>query len=162
MGPIAICLWFDDQAEEAAKFYTSVFKSSKILETTRYPEAGHEIHGKRAGSVLTVTFEINGQRIIGLNGGPQFKFTEAASLSVDCSTQEEIDYYWEKLTSGGGSPGPCGWLKDRFGLSWQIVSTEVQRMLLDRDRARVERVFAAIMNSSKVDIAALTRAFEGK
>jgi predicted 3-demethylubiquinone-9 3-methyltransferase (glyoxalase superfamily) len=110
---------------------------------------------------LTVTFELDGQRVIALNGGPKLKFSEAISLSVDCDTQEEIDYYWEKLTAGGGEPGPCGWLKDRFGLSWQIAAKDVQRMLQDRDPKRVARVFGAIMKTSKLDIASLKRVYEG-
>lgn len=160
MSPMSVCLWFDDQAEAAAKFYTSVFKRSKILETSHYPEAGQEVHGKRAGTVLTVTFEIDGQRIMALNGGPQFKFSEAISLCVDCETQDEIDYYWEKLAAGGGKHGPCGWLTDRFGLSWQINSTEMTRMLTGSDKAATTRAFAAMMKMGKLDIAALKRAYE--
>jgi len=159
MSRISPCLWFDDQAEEAANFYTSVFKRGKIVEITRYPDAGKETHGKAAGGVMTVTFELDGQRYIGLNGGPQFKFSEAMSLSIDCESQAEVDYYWEKLTAGGGKPGPCGWLTDRFGLSWQVVPVELQKMLTDPDAERVKRVFASVMKMSKPDIAAMRQAF---
>jgi len=123
---ITPCLWFDDQAEEAVKLYTSIFKNSKIGKTTRYGEAGREIHGKEPGTVLTVSFELDGQAFTALNGGPMFKFTEAISLMVNCETQEEVDYFWDKLTPGGDPRAQqCGWLKDKFGVSWQVVPTIV-------------------------------------
>jgi len=162
MNRIAPCLWFNDQAEEAAKFYTSVFKQGKILEITHYPNAGQEIHGKSAGSVMTVVFELDGTRITALNGGPQFKFTEAISLMIDCKTQDEIDYYWEKLIAGGGKHGPCGWLTDRFGLSWQISSAEFDSLIGKADPARSARVFGAMMKMSKIDLGALKRAYDGE
>ena len=130
------CLWFDTQAEQAAKFYTSIFEDLKIGSVARYGKEGHEIHGKDAGSVMTVEFEIGGQKFVGLNGGPHFKFNEAVSFQVHCETQEEIDYFWSKL-SNGGQEGPCGWLKDKYGVSWQIVPTVLPAMLTDKDRKKV-------------------------
>src|SRR5256885_12166094 len=127
---IVPCLWFDDQGEEAAKFYTSIFKGSKINKITHYTEAGREVHGRKAGSVMTVAFELAGQPFTALNGGPQFKFNEAISFQVNCETQDEIDYFWSKLTEGG-QEGPCGWLKDKFGLSWQVIPTALPQMLMD-------------------------------
>lgn len=156
------CLWFDTQAEEAANLYTSIFKNAKIINITRYGEAGHEIHGKPAGSVLTVEFEIEGQRFTALNGGPQFKFTEAVSLEVACETQAEIDYFWDKLISDGGEPGPCGWLKDKFGLSWQIVPTRLGELLASPDPEKTDRVMNAFLLMQKFDIAALERAYAGE
>ncbi len=158
---ITPCLWFDTEAEEAATLYTSLFKNSKIINITHYSEAGYEIHGKPAGSVLTVEFEMEGQRFTALNGGPQFKFTEAISLEVACANQEEIDYLWERLTEGG-EPGPCGWLKDKFGLSWQIVPTRLGEMLASPDSAKTERVMTAFLAMQKFDIAALERAYVGE
>jgi predicted 3-demethylubiquinone-9 3-methyltransferase (glyoxalase superfamily) len=161
MLKIAPCLWFDDQAEAAAEFYTSVFKNSKILSVTRYPNAGQEVHGRPAGSVMTVNFELDGQTFTGLNGGPLFKFNEAISFQVDCKTQEEIDYFWEAL-SAGGKPGPCGWLKDKFGMSWQIVSNEQLALQLDPDPVKAARLMNAVMKMTKPDIAGLRKAYEGK
>jgi len=132
MQRITPCLWFDSQAEEAANFYVSIFKNSKIENMTRYGEAGAEVSGRPKGSVMTVTFEIEGQEFVALNGGPHFTFSEAISLMVKCETQKEIDEMWEKL-SQGGEEGPCGWLKDKYGLSWQIVSPEWNEMLRDKD-----------------------------
>jgi predicted 3-demethylubiquinone-9 3-methyltransferase (glyoxalase superfamily) len=157
---ISPCLWFDDQAEEAAKFYTGIFKDSKIVAISRYPDAGREIHGKPPGSVLTVDFVLSGQSFVALNGGPQFKFDEAVSFQFDCATQEEVDYYWEKL-SKGGRPQQCGWLKDKFGLSWQVVPEILPRLLMDTDTTKARRVFQAVLEMRKLDIAALRRAFEG-
>ena len=157
---ISPCLWFDTQAEEAARFYTSIFKDSKITTISRYPDSGKEVHGKDAGDVLTVEFELNGQSYTALNGGPQFKFTEAISLQVGCETQEEIDYYWEKL-SVDPSAGQCGWLKDKFGLSWQIVPNILPELLTGPDPAKSKRVFQAIMDMTKLDLAELQRAFVG-
>lgn len=160
---ITPCLWFDTQAEEAARFYTSIFKNSKIIAISRYPDAGKEIHGKPAGSVLTVEFELNGQTFTALNGGPLFKFTEAVSLQVACPTQEEVDYYWERLSEGGPVEAQqCGWVKDKFGLSWQVVPSVVSEMLAHPDATKSQRVFAAIMKMKKIDIATLERAFAGQ
>jgi predicted 3-demethylubiquinone-9 3-methyltransferase (glyoxalase superfamily) len=156
-------LWFDDQAEEAAKFYTSIFKDSKITSITRYPDAGTEVTGKKAGSVMTVAFELKGQPLTALNGGPYFKFNEAISLVIDCETQQDVDYYWEKLTAGGDPDAQrCGWLKDKFGLSWQVVPTELPEILGDPDRKKAERAFKAMLQMSKLDIAALRRAAAGE
>lgn len=157
---IAPCLWFDDQAEEAAKFYTSIFKRSKIGPVTRYGEAGAGASGRPEGSVMTVTFEIEGQEFVALNGGPLFKFSEAVSLMVKCDTQQEIDEMWEKL-SQGGEEGPCGWLKDKYGLSWQIVSPVWDEMLRDKDPVKSERVMQAILLMSKPDLKAIKRAYDG-
>ncbi len=155
---IAPCLWFDDQAEAAAKFYVSVFKDAKILRTTKYPNVGQETHGRPAGSVMTVEIQLNGVRFTLLNGGPMFKFNEAVSLQVFCETQQEIDYYWDKLIAGGGQEGPCGWCKDKYGLSWQI-STENQYA---DDPVKSERALGAILKMKKFDIAALEKAVAGK
>src|SRR5438552_7402954 len=146
-------LWFDKEAEEAMNFYTSIFKNSKKREITRYCEAGP---GPK-GSVMTASFELEGLEFTALNGGPMFKFTEAVSFSVACETQAEVDYYWDKL-SEGGEPVPCGWLKDKFGLSWQIVSTALPKLLMDPDRAKANRVMQAMMQMKKLDIARLEEA----
>jgi predicted 3-demethylubiquinone-9 3-methyltransferase (glyoxalase superfamily) len=148
-------LWFDGNAEEAASFYVSVFRNSKIVTTARYGDAGP---GPK-GSVMTVVFSLDGQEFIALNGGPHFKFTEAVSFSVDCKTQEEVDYYWERL-SAGGQQQPCGWLKDRFGLSWQVNPGKLGEMLGDPDPARSRRVMEAMLKMKKIDLAALERAYE--
>jgi predicted 3-demethylubiquinone-9 3-methyltransferase (glyoxalase superfamily) len=159
---IAPCLWFDSQGEEAAKFYTSIFKSSTILKIARYGEAGREHHGKAPGSVMTVAFELDGQPFTALNGGPVFKFNEAISLQVNCETQDEVDYYWEKLSAGGDEKAKqCGWLKDKYGVSWQIVPTVLAELMTDPDPARVQRVTAVMMQMKKLDIAALKRAYAG-
>ena len=147
-------LWFDGKAEEAADFYVSIFPGSKILSATRYGDAGP---GPK-GSVMTVLFELNGQQFIALNGGPQFKFTEAVSFSVDCKTQEEVDAFWEKL-SAGGEEGPCGWLKDKYGLSWQIVPTILVEMLGDADPVKSKRVMEAMMKMKKIEIKTLKQAY---
>ena len=142
MKKISPCLWFDTEAEAAARFYTSIFKDSKIVATTRYPAAGQEVHGKPAGSVLTVEFELDGQSFTALNGGPHFKFNEAVSFQIECETQEEVDYYWEKLGAGGDpNAQQCGWLKDKFGLSWQVVPKGMVEMLNHPDAAKVQRAF---------------------
>jgi predicted 3-demethylubiquinone-9 3-methyltransferase (glyoxalase superfamily) len=158
---ITPCLWFDTQAEDAAKFYTSVFKDSKIGKVSHFVNEGQEIHGKPAGSVMTVEFELEGQPFVALNGGPQFKFDEAISFQIHCESQQEVDYFWSKLAAGG-QEGPCGWLKDRFGLSWQVVPEALITMLMDSDRKKVERVTKAFLQMKKFDIAALQRAFENK
>lgn len=156
------CLWFDDQAEDAAKFYCSIFKELRIETITRYGKEGHEIHGRPEGSVMVVVFDIEGQRFVGLNGGPLFKFTEAVSFQVHCKDQQEVDYYWSRLTAEGGQEGPCGWLKDKFGLSWQVVPTALIDMLMDKDPAKVARVTKAYLHMKKFNIEALRCAFDGK
>jgi predicted 3-demethylubiquinone-9 3-methyltransferase (glyoxalase superfamily) len=156
MQKITPFLWFDNQAEEAANFYVSVFKNSKVKEMTRY--TGEEPVGQQ-GSVMTVVFELNGQEFVALNGGPRFKFTEAISFVVNCETQEEIDYYWEKLTADGGEEVQCGWLADKYGLSWQVVPTKLNEWA--RDPARFQRVMRAVMPMKKLDLAALERAYKG-
>lgn len=153
---ITPCLWFDKEAEEAANFYVSVFKNAKVNSITRYGKEGQEIHGQQEGSVLTVEFSINGQNFLALNGGPAFKFTEAVSFSIPCDNQEEIDYYWNKLTADGGQESQCGWLKDKYGLSWQVVPTVLPKLL--KDPAKKEKVMHAFMQMKKFDIAALERA----
>jgi predicted 3-demethylubiquinone-9 3-methyltransferase (glyoxalase superfamily) len=155
-------LWFDSQAEEAATFYTSVFKNSKIKKVTRYTEESAEKIGRTPGSVMTVEFTLDGVEFVGLNGGPQFTFSEAISFAVNCDTQDEIDYYWEKLSADGGSTGPCGWLKDKFGLSWQVNPRVLGEMLADKDPAAAGRVMKAMMEMDKFDIAALKKAYDGK
>jgi len=159
MQKITPCLWFDGNAEEAAKFYTSVFKNSKIGKISRYGKEGYEIHGKPEGTVLTVEFELNGQTFTALNGGPVFKFNEAISFQVHCKSQNEVDYYWEKL-SEGGEKGQCSWLKDKFGLSWQIVPTVLGKMLQDKDPEKSERVMKALLQMTKLDIKKLKQAYE--
>jgi len=160
MQKITPCLWFDDNAEEAVKFYVSLFKNSRIGRIARYGEEGAKVSGRPKGSVMTVTFRLNGQEFIALNGGPLFKFTEAVSFIVYCKTQKEVDRFWEKL-SAGGQKGPCGWLKDKYGLSWQIVPTVVDKLLRDKDARKAERVMAALLQMGKLDIAALRRAYRG-
>ena len=156
---IAPCLWFDDQAEEAARFYTSVFKNSKIVRTSHYTEAGHEVHGRPPGSVMTVDFELDGISFTALNGGPHFKFNEAVSLQVNCDTQEEIDYYWDKLSAGGDLRAQqCGWLKDKYGLSWQVVPVIMSDLMSDSDKRKAGRVMEAMLKMKKLDIAELERA----
>jgi predicted 3-demethylubiquinone-9 3-methyltransferase (glyoxalase superfamily) len=153
MQKITPFLWFDDNAEEAAKFYTSVFKNSKMGDIIHYGEAGPG----QAGTVMIVTFELEGQKFTAVNGGPRFKFTEAISMVVNCETQEEIDYFWEKL-SDGGEKSRCGWLTDKFGLSWQVVPTVVAELMSDKDPARSQRVMNAVLQMDKLDIAAMKQA----
>lgn len=155
------CLWFDDKAEEAARFYVSIFKHSKLGHITRYGDASSKVSGRPKGSVMTVTFEIAGQEFVALNGGPLFKFTEAVSLMVKCHSQEEIDEMWSKL-SKDGEEGPCGWLKDKYGLSWQIVVPKWDEMLRDKDTAKSERAMAAILQMGKPDLQRVQQAFEGQ
>lgn len=159
---ITPCLWFDDQAEAAVAFYTDVFPNSRILAVTRYGEAGREYHGRPPGSVMTVAFELDGQRFTALNGGPVFHFNEAISLQVNCDTQDEVDRYWDRLGAGGEPQAQqCGWLKDRFGLSWQVVPAVLAELLADADHARSQRVMRALLQMKKLDIAALERAHAG-
>ena len=153
---ITPCLWFDSQAEEAAKFYTSLFKNSKITSISYYPNEGKEIHGQEAGKVLTVAIEMNGQPFTALNGGPLFKFNESVSLQIMCDTQEEIDFYWTRLTGGGGEESMCGWLKDKYGLSWQVIPTILPELL--KDPARAGRVMKVFMKMKKFDIEKLKKA----
>jgi len=153
---ITTFLWFDSNAEEAVNFYVSVFKNSKIIDSTRYGEGG----GGPKGTVMTICFELDGERFIALNGGPHFKFTEAISLVVNCKDQEEIDYFWEKL-SEGGQKVECGWLKDKFGLSWQIVPDNLLELLTGQDQERTDRVMAAVMKMKKLDMAEMQRAAAG-
>jgi len=154
---ISLCLWFDGQAEEAANFYVSIFNNSKITAVSRYGEAGP---GPK-GSVMVIGFELDGRAFTALNGGPMFKFTEAISMIVHCETQAEVDYYWEKL-SAGGQEGRCAWLKDKFGVSWQIVPTALIELMQDKDAAKSARVMRAMLQMTKIDIAGLRRAYEGE
>jgi predicted 3-demethylubiquinone-9 3-methyltransferase (glyoxalase superfamily) len=159
MQPITPCLWFDRNAEEAATFYASIFKNSKIGSVSRYGEAGYEIHRMPAGTVLTIEFELNGQKFTALNGGPVFKFNEAVSFQVHCETQDEVDYYWDKLSAGGDpNAQQCGWLKDKFGLSWQVVPTILPKLLQDKDPAKAARVMNAMLQMKKIDIKSLQQA----
>lgn len=159
MQKISPCLWFDDQAEEAANFYVSIFNHSQFGHVTRYGEAGAEVSGRPKGSVMTVTFTLDGHEFLALNGGPHFKFSEAISLMVNCETQNEIDEMWQKL-SQGGEEGQCGWLKDKYGLSWQIVSSAWDQMLRDKDVKKSEAVMQAILRMTKPDIETIKKAFD--
>jgi predicted 3-demethylubiquinone-9 3-methyltransferase (glyoxalase superfamily) len=159
---ITPCLWFDDRAEEAATFYVGIFPNSKIVQISHYGEAGKEVHGKPAGSVLTVSFELDGQTFTTLNGGPEFKFNEAISFQVDCKDQGEVDYFWEKLSMGGDPAAQqCGWLKDKYGVSWQIVPRVMIEMLNDADVEKSQRAMTAMMKMQKLDIDELKRAYTG-
>ncbi len=160
--PLTPCLWFDSEAEDAARFYCSVFPNSKITGISRYPDAGQEIHKRPGGSVMVVAFEISGQPFTALNGGPLFKFDEAVSFQVMCDTQAEIDHYWNALTQDGGKEGPCGWLKDRFSLSWQVVPSAIPRMMSDPDARKCARVMNAFMKMKKLDLATIERAYAGE
>ena len=161
MQKITPCLWFDSNAEEAVSFYTSIFKNSKIGNISRYGNEGYEIHRKPAGTVLTIEFELNGQAFTALNGGPMFKFNEAISFQVGCESQEEVDYYWEKLSEGGDQNAQrCGWLKDKYGVSWQIVPTILGKMLQDKDAKKSESVMQALLQMKKLDIKTLKQAYE--
>jgi predicted 3-demethylubiquinone-9 3-methyltransferase (glyoxalase superfamily) len=169
MQKVTPFLWFDDQAEEAASFYVSIFSgrgraatggsTTEIVDVARYGDSGAQASGRPEGSVMTVTFQLEGQEFTALNGGPEFQFTEAVSFMVNCENQEEVDDLWEKL-SEGGEQGPCGWLKDRYGLSWQIVPTALGEMLNDEDPKKAERVMAAMLQMKKIDIQALKQAYE--
>jgi predicted 3-demethylubiquinone-9 3-methyltransferase (glyoxalase superfamily) len=155
------CLWFDGEAEDAANFYCSIFKDSRIGTISRYGKEGYEKHGRKPGSVMVVAFELEGQKFVALNGGPQFKFSEAISFQIHCESQKEVDYFWSKL-SQGGEEGPCGWLKDKFDLSWQVVPTALIEMVTDQDPVKVQRVTKAFLQMKKFDISALKRAYEGQ
>ena len=159
---ITPCLWLDDQAEAAVEFYTAIFRNSRIVEVARYGEAGREIHGKPAGTVMTVAFQLEGQAFTALNGGPMFKFNEAISFQVSCKTQEDVDHYWEKLSAGGDVEAQqCGWLKDKYGVSWQIVPGVLVEMITDPDSAKSQRVMGAMLQMKKIDIDELKRAYAG-
>ena len=162
MQKITPFLWFDHQAEEAAKFYTSVFKNSKVGKILRYDEAAAKASGRPVGSVLTIEFEIEGQQFTALNGGPQFKFNESVSFVVYCQTQDEVDYFWQKLTADGGQESECGWLRDKFGLSWQVTPTVLIEMLHDKDPKKSGRVMNAMMQMQKIDISKLKAAYAGE
>ncbi len=159
---ITPCLWFADEAEEAARYYTGIFPNSSLTAITRYGTAGFEVHHRPAGSVMTVAFELDGQAFTALNGGPVFTFNEAVSLEVRCETQEEIDYYWERLSEGGDpSAQQCGWLKDRYGLSWQVVPTGMEEMMADPGSPGAQRAMEAMLRMKKIDVAELHRAHDG-
>lgn len=159
---ITPCLWFDDQAEAAAAFYCDIFPNSRITAVSHYGEVGQEIHGRTPGSVMTVAFGLDGQPFTALNGGPTFTFNEAISFQINCESQQEVDFYWEKLSQGGPVEAQiCGWLKDKFGVSWQVVPTVLIEMLLDKDKAKSGRTMAALLQMKKLDIAELKRAYSG-
>jgi predicted 3-demethylubiquinone-9 3-methyltransferase (glyoxalase superfamily) len=156
---ISACLWFDHQAEEAAAFYVSIFRSSRIVSIVRYGEAGREVHGRPPGSVMTVAFELDGQPFTALNGGPVFTFNEAVSLQVHCENQEEVDYYWERLSEGGDARAQqCGWLKDKYGLSWQVVPAVLPELLKNHESPEARRAMEAMLRMKKIDIAELESA----
>jgi predicted 3-demethylubiquinone-9 3-methyltransferase (glyoxalase superfamily) len=159
---ITPCLWFDDQAEEAVTFYAAIFRNSKVVNVARYGEAGREVHGKPAGTVMTVAFELDGQAFTALNGGPMFKFNEAISFQVNCETQAEVDYYWDKLSEGGDKEAQqCGWLKDKYGVSWQVVPRVLLEMIQDPDSQKSQRAMEVMLQMKKIDIHKLTRAYAG-
>ena len=161
MQKISPCLWFDDNAEEAVQFYLSIFKNSKVGSVTHYGKEGFEIHKKKEGSVMTIDFEIEGQKFLALNGGPIFKFNEAISFQIYCETQDDVDYYWDKLTEGGDKNAQvCGWLKDKFGVSWQVVPNILVKMLQDKDSKKTENVMRVMLQMQKLDIKALTKAYQ--
>ena len=160
---IVPCLWFDSQGEDAARFYTELFPNSRITHIARYGEAGKEVHGRKPGSVMTVSFELAGQPFTALNGGPHFKFSEAISLQIMCDDQKEVDHFWNALAAGGPVEAQqCGWVKDRYGLSWQVIPKAFLEMMTSKDTAAIERAFGAMMNMKKLDLAQLQRAFDGK
>ena len=162
MPNISICLWFNNEAEMAAEFYTSIFNDSKINKISRYGEAGHEIHGRLAGSVMTVEFELKGQPFTALNGGPRFTFNEAISLQVPCDTQQEVDYYWDALREGGDENAQqCGWLKDKYGVSWQVFPKELGDLVGGSDYKKSELAMQAMLQMKKIDIEAIRRAYNG-
>lgn len=154
-------LWFDHQAEPAATFYTGIFRDSKIVTVTRYGEAGKDVHGQPAGSVMTVEFELEGQRFVALNGGPLFTFNQAVSFVVNCDTQDEVNEYWNRLSGDGGQPGQCGWLQDKFGVPWQVVPKPLIDMINSPEREKAQRAFQAMLKMKKLDIGAARRAFDG-
>jgi predicted 3-demethylubiquinone-9 3-methyltransferase (glyoxalase superfamily) len=161
MQKITPFLWYDDKAEEAANFYCSIFKNSKVGSVTRYEGEGAKASGRPEGSAMTVEFELEGQKFIGLNGGTHFKFTEAVSFSINCESQEEVDYFWDKLTADGGAESQCGWLKDKYGLSWQVVPSVLPELFKNKDPEKTKRVMKAMLQMKKIDIAILKQASEG-
>lgn len=162
MQRITPCLWFDDRAEEAAAFYTAIFRNSRIVSISRYGEVGHEVQRRPAGTVMTVAFELDGQAFTALNGGPLFRFNEAISFQVHCETQEDVDYYWETLSAGGDDKAQqCGWLKDKYGVSWQVIPGVLLEMIGDPDPERSQRAMAAMLQMKKIDIEALRCAYAG-
>lgn len=160
MQKITPCLWFDDKAEEAASFYASIFKNSSIGNIARYDAASAKVSGQPEGSVLTVEFTLEGQKFLGLNGGPIFKFSEAVSFTIDCEDQAEVDYFWEKLTEGG-EESVCGWLKDKYGLSWQVTPKRLTELLMDPDKEKAGRAMKAMLEMKKIDVAKLEEAVNG-
>jgi predicted 3-demethylubiquinone-9 3-methyltransferase (glyoxalase superfamily) len=162
MQKITPFLWFDNNAEEAVNFYVSIFKNSKLGKVTRYNEASSKAAGRPEGSVMTMAFELEGQNFTAINGGPHFKFTEAISFVVDCESQEEVDYFWNTLTADGGQESQCGWLKDKYGLSWQITPRVLIEMIGDKDPQKAQRVMEAMLQMKKIDIATLQRAYDSK
>lgn len=162
MQKITPFLWFDSNAEEAVNFYVSIFKNSKVGKVTRYDEASSKAAGRPEGSVMTMEFQLEGQNFSAINGGPHFKFTEAISFVVDCETQEEVDYFWGKLTADGGQESQCSWLKDKYGLSWQITPRVLIEMIGDQDPQKAQRVMEAMLQMKKIDIATLKRAYDGE
>ena len=162
MQKITPFLWFDSNAEEAVNFYVSLFKNSKVGKVTRYNEASSKAAGRPEGSVMTMEFQLEGQNFVAINAGPHFKFTEAISFVVDCGSQDEVDYFWEKLTADGGQESQCGWLKDKYGLSWQITPRVLIEMIGDKDPQKAQRVMEAMLQMKKIDIATLNRAYEGE
>ncbi|HEU4720676.1 MAG TPA: VOC family protein [Gemmatimonadaceae bacterium] len=157
------CLWFDKEAEDAATYYVGIFENSRITSITRYPSAGQEIHGQPAGSVMVAAFELDGHSFTALNGGPHFKFNEAVSFQVNCKSQEEIDYYWEKLGAGGDPKAQqCGWLKDRYGLSWQVVPEGMEAMMKDSESPGAQRAMSAMLQMKKIDMNEIQRAYDGR
>jgi predicted 3-demethylubiquinone-9 3-methyltransferase (glyoxalase superfamily) len=155
-------LWFNDNAEEAARYYVAIFENSKLGDISRYGKEGYEIHGRPEGSVMTIEFEIDGHPFVALNGGPHFTFNEAVSFQIDCQSQKEVDYYWNKLTADGGTEQPCGWVKDKYGVSWQVNPVVLSKLLKDEDKGKAGRVMNAMLKMTKPDIAALERAAAGK
>jgi predicted 3-demethylubiquinone-9 3-methyltransferase (glyoxalase superfamily) len=162
MQKITPFLWFDNQAEEAVNFYVSIFKNSKVGKVTRYDEASSKAAGRPEGSVMTMEFQLEGQNFVAINAGPHFKFTEAISFVVDCGSQEEVDYFWAKLTADGGQESQCGWLKDKYGLSWQITPRVLIEMIGDKDPQKAQRVMEAMLQMKKIDIATLKRAYDSE
>ncbi len=159
---ITPCLWFDGQAEEAASFYTALFPRSKITGLSRYGEAGQEIHGQPPGTIMAVAFELDGQPFTALNGGPRFKFNEAISFQIGCETQDEVDYFWQQLSAGGDdSAQACGWLKDRYGVSWQVIPTALSAMIADPDAEKSQSVMQTLLRMKKLDLSELQRAYKG-
>ena len=162
MKPIAPCLWFDTEGEKAAKLYVSLFPKSKITGISRYGKAGQDVHGRKPGSVMTVAFELNGKPFLALNGGPMFRHSEAVSFMILCKDQEEVDHYWNGLLAGGGTPSMCGWLKDRYGVSWQVTPEIWPKLMAGKDPVKSGRAMQAMMTMRKMDIAKLKAAYEGR